>query len=107
MSQATFVENIYRKLQHGQNITGRIGAEHKGTSHIECFYTVSISRVRVWKLEPGQNRTGQIGTEHKGISTLNFLHRKDIKSIRFQNMNLRLLFQKCDVEISALQIKSK
>ena len=36
MSQATFVQNLYRKLEPGQNITGQIGAEHKGISHIEC-----------------------------------------------------------------------
>ena len=35
MTQATFVENIYRKLEPGQNITSQIGAEHKGISHIE------------------------------------------------------------------------
>ena len=36
MSQATFVQNIYRKLEPGQNITGQIVAKHKGISHIEC-----------------------------------------------------------------------
>ena len=36
MTQATFVQNIYRKLEAGKDITGQIGAEHKGISHIEC-----------------------------------------------------------------------
>ena len=35
-TQATFIQNIYRKLEPAQNITGQIGAEHKGNSHIEC-----------------------------------------------------------------------
>ena len=36
VTQATFVENLYRKMEPGENITGQIGAEHKGISHIEC-----------------------------------------------------------------------
>ena len=36
VTQATFVQNLYKKLEPGQNITGQIGAEHKGISHIEC-----------------------------------------------------------------------
>ena len=72
MSQAAFVENIYRKLQHGQNITGQIGAEHKWNITHRMFYSVSISMVRVRKLKQAQNTTGQLGTEHKGISHIEF-----------------------------------
>ena len=36
MTQATLVENIYKKLEAGENITGQIGAEYKEISHIEC-----------------------------------------------------------------------
>ena len=35
-TKAAFVENLYRKLEPEQNITGQIGAEHKEISHIEC-----------------------------------------------------------------------
>ena len=35
-TQAAFVENIYMKLEPGQNITGQIAVEHKGISHNEC-----------------------------------------------------------------------
>ena len=34
VTQATFVQNLYRKLEPAQNITGQIGTEHKGISHI-------------------------------------------------------------------------
>ena len=36
MTHETFVQNIYKKLEPGQNLTGQIGEEHKGISHIEC-----------------------------------------------------------------------
>ena len=37
MSYTVSISNVrVRKLEPGQNITGQIGAEHKGISHIEC-----------------------------------------------------------------------
>ena len=35
-TQATFVQNIFNKLDQGHNITGAIGAELKAGSHQEC-----------------------------------------------------------------------
>ena len=36
VTQATFVQNTFEKLEPGQNITGKIGAEIKARSHQEC-----------------------------------------------------------------------
>ena len=36
MGQATFVQNIYKKAEPGQNITGKIGTELTAKSIIEC-----------------------------------------------------------------------
>ena len=36
VTQATFVQNTFEKLEPGQNITGAIGAEIKARSHQEC-----------------------------------------------------------------------
>ena len=36
MTQVTFVQNIYRKTEPGQNIIGKIAAEERVDSKIEC-----------------------------------------------------------------------
>ena len=36
VTQATFVQNTFEKLEPGQNITGKIGAEIKARSRQEC-----------------------------------------------------------------------
>ena len=35
-TQATIVQNLYQKLETGQNITGHVGAEFIVRSHLEC-----------------------------------------------------------------------